>query len=100
MGTAWCAWSENYEELLDILMRQLDMDSGVLDAMGARPLARAAFVLGRDRRGTDELCQKMYDRMINILEDADAEEERLLAANSGKPLPLTVAGEEPPQYEL
>merc|ERR1711920_1043354 len=39
-----------------------------MSTMTAQPLAAAAFVLGRARRGTDTLYKAMYARMMDLLE--------------------------------
>lgn len=64
-STAWFKWGDSYEELLNILTRRLDEE---LHAMGARPLAAASFVLGRARRGTEDLHKNMFERMMALLE--------------------------------
>merc|ERR1712137_1209222 len=65
-NTSWCKWADNYELLLEILQRRTEEQCGELNA---RPLASVAFVLGRARRGTLELCKMMLDRMLEILGD-------------------------------
>lgn len=68
-NTSWFRWTENYEELLDVLTRRMETE---LPSMRAKPLAAASFVLGRARRGTEELYKAMYERMVEILDGKDA----------------------------
>jgi len=80
-NTTWCKWYDNYEYILDILTRQLENE---VQNLSAKPLAAAAFVLGRARRGTLEMCKAMLTRMMNILK----EKKNLRRSD------------DPPQYEL
>lgn len=63
----WFRWGENYEQLLDVLERRLE-SGGELDTMPARSLAAAAYALGRDRRGSEDLCTALLNRMTKLLE--------------------------------
>lgn len=83
--TSWCRWADNYDELIDLLVRRLEEE---LPEVRARPLAAAAYALGRAREGTEELCQAMYEQMVNILRDG----EPGVSANIDRG--------DPPQYEL
>jgi len=67
----WFRWGESYEQLLDVLERRLE-SSGDLDAMPARSLAAAAHALGRDRRGSEDLCTALLNRMMKLLESRDS----------------------------
>eukprot|EP00933_Yihiella_yeosuensis_P007590 TRINITY_DN11269_c0_g1_i1.p1 TRINITY_DN11269_c0_g1~~TRINITY_DN11269_c0_g1_i1.p1 ORF type:complete len:611 (+),score=104.13 TRINITY_DN11269_c0_g1_i1:52-1884(+) len=67
----WYRWGDNYEELLDVLVRRISSKTE-LEKMGAKPLAAAAFVLGRARRGTEDLCNALLARMIQLLEAGQA----------------------------
>lgn len=80
-NTSWCRWEQNYQELVDILVK--GVEDGVND-LSAQALASAALVLGRARRGDMELCTSMFDRMIEILKGETN----------------VVLGVDPPQYEL
>lgn len=73
-NTSWFKWGNSYQRMLDVLERRLE--SAELQTVGAEPLAAAAFVLGRGRRGTEDLGKSMYARMIQLLEQAGAAEER------------------------
>lgn len=64
----WYRWGENYKDLLDVLVRRLEAH-GDLQRLSAKPLAAAAYVLGRDRRGTQELCIALLARMREVLQD-------------------------------
>lgn len=68
----WFRWGENFQELTDIFMRRLET-SNDLESMAARPLAAAAYALGRAKKGSELLCQKMMARMMVILEKDDAD---------------------------
>lgn len=69
-NTSWCKWADNYQELLEVLTRRLEEE---LQEMRAKPLACASFVLGRARRGTPELHEAMYSRMMKIIEEGSEE---------------------------
>jgi len=86
-NTSWYRWGDNYQELLDVLARRMEDE---LPRMHARPLAAAAFVLGRARRGTEELYKAMYERMMQLLDERDAQKAR-------EP---EYGAEEPPQDDL
>mmetsp|Transcript_86180 Transcript_86180/g.257229 ORF Transcript_86180/g.257229 Transcript_86180/m.257229 type:complete len:545 (+) Transcript_86180:82-1716(+) len=87
-NTSWFKWTDNYEELLDVLTRRMETE---LPSMCAKPLAAASFVLGRARRGSEELYKAMYERMVEILDGKDA----------GKPpADETERFRDPPQDEL
>eukprot|EP00931_Biecheleriopsis_adriatica_P077761 TRINITY_DN51264_c0_g1_i1.p1 TRINITY_DN51264_c0_g1~~TRINITY_DN51264_c0_g1_i1.p1 ORF type:complete len:604 (-),score=159.70 TRINITY_DN51264_c0_g1_i1:31-1842(-) len=74
----WYRWGENYEELLDVLVRRLE--SGELASMPARSLAAAAYALGRARRGSEELCAALLARMMKLLECGQADPDGELNA--------------------
>lgn len=80
-NTSWFRWADNYEELVAILERRVEDE---LEDMQARPLANAAYVLGRARLGSEALCRQMYQRFMRLLEIS---------------LDDNVA-DEPPQYDL
>jgi len=69
-NTSWCKWADNYQELLEVLTRRLEEE---LQEIRAKPLACASFVLGRARRGTPELHEAMYSRMMKIIEEGSEE---------------------------
>eukprot|EP00928_Gymnodinium_smaydae_P061547 TRINITY_DN45597_c0_g1_i1.p1 TRINITY_DN45597_c0_g1~~TRINITY_DN45597_c0_g1_i1.p1 ORF type:complete len:240 (+),score=60.59 TRINITY_DN45597_c0_g1_i1:244-963(+) len=103
-NTTWCRWEDKYRELIDILVRRTE--NGV-EEMGPRPLAAAAFVLGRSRRGTEELCAAMYTRFTSLLESSmeaggDVVTSADAAAASKRPAWTTALelGDDPPQYQL
>eukprot|EP00929_Paragymnodinium_shiwhaense_P095008 TRINITY_DN55949_c0_g1_i1.p1 TRINITY_DN55949_c0_g1~~TRINITY_DN55949_c0_g1_i1.p1 ORF type:complete len:576 (-),score=119.13 TRINITY_DN55949_c0_g1_i1:356-2083(-) len=93
-NTTWCKWQANYTELMDVLQNRVVKD---IDKMNATSLSAASFVLGRARRGTEELHKMMYERMMRLLEQADADAG---AADSGVFTGYAASGPEPPQYEL
>lgn len=66
-NTTWFKWGNNYNLLLDVLTRRLEAEIDVIDA---EPLAAAAYVLGRAKRGSDELTKLLYARMMHLLERA------------------------------
>ena len=68
----WFRWGQNFQELTDIFMRRLET-SNDLESMAARPLAAGAYALGRAKKGSELLCQKMMARMMVILEKDDAD---------------------------
>lgn len=70
-NTDWFAWGVNYQELLDVLVRRMGAENE-LQTMAAQPLAAAAFVLGRARRGTEDLYKAMYVRMTDLLEQGSS----------------------------
>jgi len=72
-NTSWFKWGSSYQRTLDMLERRLD--SKELETVGAQPLAAAAFVLGRGRRGTEDLGKAMYARMMQLLEQAGTAEQ-------------------------
>lgn len=71
-STSWFKWGYAYQQMLDMLTKRLE--SSELAVMGAEPLASAAFVLGRARRGYSELVVSLYARMMQILELPGSEE--------------------------
>lgn len=69
-NTSWCKWADNYHELLEVLTRRVEDE---LQDMRAKPLACASFVLGRARRGTPQLHEALYSRMMRIIEEGSEE---------------------------
>jgi len=87
-NTSWFRWTDTYQELLDILTKRLETD---LPGMCAKPLAAASLVLGRARRGTEELYKAMYARMTEILDGKEGAPPSKESVHGG---------EDPPQDEL
>eukprot|EP00927_Polykrikos_kofoidii_P067233 TRINITY_DN62747_c0_g1_i1.p1 TRINITY_DN62747_c0_g1~~TRINITY_DN62747_c0_g1_i1.p1 ORF type:complete len:617 (+),score=100.38 TRINITY_DN62747_c0_g1_i1:40-1851(+) len=97
-NTEWCRWEDNYQELLDVLVRKMEDEVG---GMSARTLAAAAFVLGRARMGNKELVAAMYSRMMTILEGAEDVSPVAASAFVGEDTERqTLVPDDPPQYEL
>lgn len=80
-NTSWFRWADSYEELVAILERRVEDE---VEEMQARPLAAAAYVLGRAHLGSESLCRQMYQRFMRLLE---------LSIDDN-------VADEPPQYDL
>lgn len=73
----WFRWGETYQELLDVLQRRLETTRD-LDRMASRPLAAAAYALGRAKRGSEGLCSAMLERMHQLLELGESDPQGTL----------------------
>ncbi|CAJ1437765.1 unnamed protein product [Effrenium voratum] len=76
----WFRWGENFQQLMDVLARRLETGEE-LQTMAARPLACAAYALGRAKKGSETLCQAMLARMMTLLEKDQADPDGTLAAD-------------------
>lgn len=77
----WFNWGERFQELLDIFMRRLETSTD-LETMAARPLAAGAYALGRAKRGSETLCQKMMARMMTLLEKDNGDPDGRMPAEA------------------
>eukprot|EP00913_Durusdinium_trenchii_P025256 g23710.t1 len=88
----WFNWGERFQELLDIFMRRLETSTD-LETMAARPLAAGAYALGRAKRGSETLCQKMMARMMTLLEKDNGDPDGRMPAEAFPSAPQETSGE-------